>query len=169
MTRGTFLLGCQLFLVTASWLLLERPLPRTLSFHFYFCHTLFALPHPFFLLSLCAAFEGSDCVQMPECSFPRGHHVIPSWLLILRQWLHLWKVLSQPLYVPCLPGEYPTLCFQVSAVCHSLDNPLTFQAPLVLVILLSPSLVWQLHLLFSHPCHDSPSQFLKIKPFSFLL
>lgn len=61
MTRSTFLLGCQLFLVTASWLLLERPLPRPLSFRFYFCHTLFVL------LSLCAAFEGSDCVQMPEC------------------------------------------------------------------------------------------------------
>lgn len=61
MTRSTFLLGCQFFLVTASWPLLERPLPRPLSFRFYFCHTLFVL------LSLCAAFEGSDCVQMPEC------------------------------------------------------------------------------------------------------
>lgn len=119
MTRSTFLLGCQLFLVTASWLLLERPLPRPLSFHFYFCHTLFALPHPF-LLSLCAAFEGSDCVQMPECFLswwsPRDSLLIA----------HLTPVTSPvegpvPLYLVSRKRP-PPLVFP-GAVCHSLGWP----------------------------------------------
>lgn len=143
MTRSTFLLGCQLFLVTASWLLLERPLPRPLSFHFYFCHTLFALPHPF-LLSLCAAFEGSDCVQMPECFLswwsPRDSLLIA----------HLTPVTSPvegpvPLHLVSRKRP-PPLCFQVRCV-TLLDDPSTFQIPgpacpchppVPLVILLAP-------------------------------
>lgn len=159
MTRSTFLLGCQLFLVTASWLLLERPLPRPLSFHFYFCHTLFALPHPF-LLSLCAAFEGSDCVQMPECFLswwsPRDSLLIA----------HLTPVTSPvegpvPLHLVSRKSPPPPLVFP-GAVCHSLGWPvdipdsrprLSLSSSWPLVILLAPlssswppSLVWWLHL-----------------------
>lgn len=137
MTRSTFLLGCQLFLVTASWLLLERPLPRPLSFHFYFCHTLFALPHPF-LLSLCAAFEGSDCVQMPECFLswwsPRDSLLIAHLTPVTSPVegpvpLHLVSRKSPP--PPCVSRCGVSLSWMTRR--HS-----RFQAPLVLVILLAP-------------------------------
>lgn len=57
--------------VSFFWLLQADSCLRVLYwghwvFHFYCCHTLFASPPPFFLLSLCATFEGSDRVQRPQ-------------------------------------------------------------------------------------------------------
>lgn len=149
-------------------------------FHFFFCHTLFALPHPFFLLSLCATFEGSDCVQMPQVFlflivttwFPLDCSSYPSDFTCGRSCPRR-SLPAVSVSAPRLPGELLPPSAGVSRCLQFVTLWLFHQHS-------SPSLYLPPSCPHPHPpvsfdgfisylVIHATSQFLKIKPFFFLL